>query len=70
MADDVGVEGAMEFNKTGPVGRSLRLVAGVGVMIIALPVYFRAGWVYNLKSLGIVLALAVFYTLVHFGVSR
>jgi len=39
-------------------------------MIVALPVYFEAGWRYNLRSLGIVMALVVFYTLVHFVVSR
>ena len=59
-----------ENSKTGPIGRSLRLLVGVSVMIVALPVYFKAGWTYNLSSLGIVLALAVFYTLVHFIISR
>jgi hypothetical protein len=39
-------------------------------MIVALPVYFKAGWAYNLRSLGIVLALVVFYTGLHFVVSR
>ena len=60
----------METKKTGPIGRSLRLVVGVCVMIVALPVYFTAGWEYNLRSLGLVLALAVFYTLVQLVVSR
>ena len=61
---------SVETDKTGPIGRSLRLLIGVGVMIIALPVYFRAGSAYNLRSLGIVLALALFYTLMHVVVSR
>ena len=39
-------------------------------MIVALPVYFKAGWAYNLRSLGIVVALAVFYTVMHIVVSR
>ncbi len=60
----------MAINKTGPIGRSLRLLVGVGVMIVALPVYFRAGSAYNLRSLGIVLALTAFYTLMHVAVSR
>ena len=60
----------MENTKTGPIGRWLRLVVGVLVMLVALPVYFEAGWEYNLRSLGIVLGLVVFYTLVHFVVSR
>jgi hypothetical protein len=48
----------------------LRLVFGVCVMIVALPVWFVAGWSYNLRSLGIMAALVLFYTLVHFLVSR
>jgi hypothetical protein len=64
------VELALKTNKTGPIGRSLRLLIGVCVMIVALPVYFKAGWAYNLRSLGIVVALAVFYTVMHIVVSR
>jgi hypothetical protein len=64
------VELTLETSKTGPMGRFLRLLVGVCVMIIALPVYFKAGWAYNLRSLGIVLALAVLYTLMHLVVSR
>jgi hypothetical protein len=48
----------------------LRLAFGVGVMIVALPVWFVAGWAYNLRSLGIMAALVLFYTLVHLVVSR
>jgi hypothetical protein len=39
-------------------------------MIVALPVYFEAGWRYNLRSLGIVVALVAFYALMHYVVSR
>jgi hypothetical protein len=39
-------------------------------MIVVLPVYFEAGWRYNLRSLSIVVALVVLYTLMHFIVSR
>ena len=56
--------------KAGLCGRMLRLVSGVCVMIVALPVWFVAGWGYNLRSLGIMVALVLFYTLVHFVVSR
>ncbi len=56
--------------RAGPIGRSMRLLVGVGVMIVALPVFFRAGWAYNLRSLAIVLALTVFYTLVHYAIAR
>ena len=59
-----------EANRSGPIGRLLRLVVGISVMIVALPVYFEAGWAYNLRSLGIVLALAAFYTLMHFVITR
>jgi len=60
----------MEARKAGPVGRTARLILGVCVMIVALPVYFRAGWAYNLRSIGIVLALAVLYTFLHLALSR
>jgi hypothetical protein len=56
--------------KAGVCGRMLRFVFGGYVMIVALPVWFVAGWGYNLRSLGIMTALLVFYTLVHFVVSR
>jgi hypothetical protein len=48
----------------------LRLVFGVCMMIVALPVWFVAGWGYNLRTLGIIAALLLFYTLVHFVVSH
>ncbi len=55
----------METQAARPLGRSLRGLVGVCVMILALPVYFRAGWAYDMRSLGIVVALAAFYTVVH-----
>ena len=60
----------MGADSSGPIGRLLRLVVGALVMIVALPVYFEAGWAYNLRSLGLVLALAAFYTLMHFVITR
>ncbi len=60
----------MSPTKTGVCGRVLRLVFGACVMIVALPVWFVAGSGYNLRSLGIIAALVLFYTLVHFVVSR
>lgn len=56
--------------KTKPIGRALRLLGGVGLMILAVPVYLKAGWSYNLKSLGVVTALAVFYIGLYYLVSR
>lgn len=38
--------------------------------VMALPVWFVAGWGYNVRSLGIMAALVMFYTLVHLVVSR
>ena len=60
----------MVSRRTGTIGRSLRLLLGVCVMIVALPVYFEAGWSYNLRSLGIIAALVAFYSLMHYVVSR
>jgi hypothetical protein len=69
-ADPGSRELHVKADRAGPIGRSLRLLIGVYVMIVALPVYFSAGWAYNLRSLGIVVALAAFYTLMHLGISR
>ena len=60
----------VSVKKAGPGGRALRLVVGVCVMIVALPVYFEAGSAYNLRSLGLFLAVTAFYTLLHVIVSR
>ena len=46
----------MNPTKAGACGRMLRLVFGVCVMIVALPVWFVAGWGYNLRCLGIMAA--------------
>lgn len=56
--------------RAGPIGRSLRLLVAVCLLIIDAPVLLRAGWAYNLASLGLVLALTLFYMLVHYVVSR
>ncbi len=61
---------AEEVKKTRPVGRSLRLVVGAVLIWIAVPVYFRAGWTYNVASLGVVVALTAFYAFMHFLISR
>lgn len=60
----------MNPTKAGIGGRMLRLVFGVCVMIVALPVWFEAGWGYHSRSLAIMAALVLFYTLIHFIVSR
>jgi len=56
--------------KAGPVGRLARLVLGVCLVVIALPVYFEAGSRYNLSSLGLALGLFVLYTALHVVMSR
>ena len=59
-----------EVRKAGIIGRVLRLFVGVGLVILAVPVYLEAGWKYNLSSLGIATGLLIFYTLAHYVVSR
>ena len=56
--------------KAGPIGRALRLLVGVCLAIITVPVYLRAGWAYDLRSLGLFAGLTLFYTLIHLVVSR
>ena len=58
------------IQKAGPVGRTLRLVLAVCLMIIDVPVLLVAGTAYNLRVLGLVVALTLFYMLVHWVVSR
>jgi hypothetical protein len=58
------------IKKTRPVGRSLRLIVGAMLMFVAVPVYFRADWTYGLASLGVVVALTLFYALMHHAISR
>ena len=60
----------MSAAKAGIIGRSLRLLSGIYVMIVALPVWFEAGWRYNLRSLGIAVVLLLFYTFLHVIISR
>jgi hypothetical protein len=56
--------------RAGPIGRSVRLLVAVFLLIIDVPVLLRAGWAYNLATLGLVVALTLFYMLVHYVVSR
>ena len=58
------------IKRAGPIGRSLRLLVAVCLLIIDVPVLLRAGWAYNLASLGLMVALTLFYMIVHFVVSR
>ena len=56
--------------RAGPIGRSLRLLVAVYLLIIDVPVLLRAGWAYNLASLGLMVVLTLFYMIVHYVVSR
>ena len=58
------------IKKTRPIGRTLRLIIGAALTFMAVPVYFQAGWAYSLASMGVVIALTVFYALVHLVISR
>ena len=57
-------------NKAGPIGRTLRLIVAIWLVIIDVPVLLEAGGSYNLRTLGLVLALTLFYILMHIVVSR
>ena len=52
------------------IGRWLRLLLGVCLVVIALPVYLEAGSAYNLSSLGLAAGLLVFYLALHYVISR
>lgn len=59
-----------QSTSAGVIGRAARLVLGVCLAVIALPVYSEAGLVYNLASLGLTVSLVVFYALLHLVMSR
>ncbi len=59
-----------EGKKARPIGRSLRLIIGAALTYMAVPIYFRADAAYSLATLGLVIALVLFYTLMHYAVSR
>ena len=60
----------METMRARVCGRVLRFLIGICLMIVALPVIFEAGWRYNLRSVGIMVALVIFYSLMHVTISR
>ncbi len=59
-----------EGKKARPIGRLLRLIIGAALTYMAVPIYLRADAAYSLASLGLVIALVLFYTLMHYAVSR
>lgn len=56
--------------KAGLIGRTLRLFVAVCLLIVLVPVLLRAGVAYNLRSLALVIVLALVYTLLHLAISR
>lgn len=56
-------------NKAGPVGRVLRLVIGICLLILAVPVYLKAGLGYGLTSLALTVGLLLLYVVAHWAVS-
>ncbi len=56
--------------KAGPIGRMVRLVVAICLVVIDAPVLLEAGSGYNLRTLGLVMGLTVFYMLLHWTVSH
>ena len=61
---------AERIKKAGPIGRTLRLILAIFLVAIDVPVLLEAGRAYNLRTLGLVIALTFFYMLMHWVVSR
>lgn len=61
---------AETIKRARPIGRTLRLIIGAALIWMAVPVYFQAGWAYSFASIGVVIALTVFYAFVHLLISR
>lgn len=51
--------------KAGPAGRIARLALGVCLLVIAVPVWLVAGADYNAATIGLIVGLVAFYTLLH-----
>ncbi len=60
----------MGSKKAGPIGRAARLIVAICLVAIDVPVLLRAGAAYNLRTLALVIALTLFYMLLHGVVSR
>ena len=58
------------MQKAKPVGRTLRLLFGLAIIFYVLPIYLEADLNFNLASLEIAVGLILFYTVVHYLVSR
>lgn len=58
------------IKKAGPIGRTVRLIVAICLVIIDVPVLLVAGLAYNLRMLSLVAGLTLFYMLVHWVVSR
>lgn len=60
----------MANNTVGPIGRCARLVLGVGLAVITVPVYLVADQAYVIASVGLVAALTAIYVGLHLALSR
>ena len=60
----------VENPQAGPVGRGARLVGGICLAILAVPVYLEAGAPYIARSLALMLGLLVLYSALHWLISR
>ena len=58
------------MEKAKPVGRALRLLIGLAILFYVVPIYFKAGFNFQLASLEITVGLILFYIVVHYLVSQ
>jgi len=58
------------MEKAKPIGRTLRLLFGLAILVYIVPIYLEAGLNFNLTSLEITVGLILFYIVVHYLVSR
>jgi len=57
-------------SKAPPVGRALRVIVGLLLMIYVTPVYFRVPWRISVSVLLLMLGLIGAYSLIHIFISR
>lgn len=70
MTHTAGTDSRQSSTSARPIGRLLRFVVGVLLIVSVVPIWLRGSRQFNLRTLSVVAALTIFYVLVHFLVSK
>lgn len=70
MTQTGGTDSRQSSTSARLIGRVLRLVVGVLLIVSVAPIWLGGSRQFDLRTLGVVAALTVLYVLVHFAVSK